>query len=106
FSSGRRHTSFSRDWSSDVCSSDLADVRLGRVTQREERAGQLVGVQHAQHVGLVLGHVDGPVQLAAHPVALGNLGDLCVVPGRDQIGRASCRESEYNSVKTEVTYLY
>src|SRR5690606_39566026 len=25
FSSRRRHTSFSRDWSSDVCSSDLAD---------------------------------------------------------------------------------
>src|SRR5690606_39320645 len=23
FASGRRHTSFSRDWSSDVCSSDL-----------------------------------------------------------------------------------
>src|SRR5690606_40922022 len=32
FSSRRRHTSFSRDWSSDVCSSDLGgqfdDVRL------------------------------------------------------------------------------
>src|SRR5690606_40539192 len=26
FSSRRRHTSFSRDWSSDVCSSDLAVV--------------------------------------------------------------------------------
>src|SRR5690606_39664793 len=26
FSSRRRHTSFSRDWSSDVCSSDLASV--------------------------------------------------------------------------------
>src|SRR5690606_39471967 len=26
FSSRRRHTSFSRDWSSDVCSSDLFDV--------------------------------------------------------------------------------
>src|SRR5690606_15217560 len=25
FSSGRRHTRFSRDWSSDVCSSDLMD---------------------------------------------------------------------------------
>src|SRR5690606_40518467 len=25
--SGRRHTSFSRDWSSDVCSSDLHGVR-------------------------------------------------------------------------------
>src|SRR5690606_39568112 len=28
FSSGRRHTSFSRDWSSDVCSSD--PVRVAR----------------------------------------------------------------------------
>src|SRR6266511_4911306 len=26
FSSRRRHTSFSRDWSSDVCSSDLAEL--------------------------------------------------------------------------------
>src|SRR5690606_40811157 len=30
FSSRRRHTSFSRDWSSDVCSSDLALRRGGR----------------------------------------------------------------------------
>src|SRR5690606_510463 len=28
FSSRRRHTSFSRDWSSDVCSSDLALLRV------------------------------------------------------------------------------
>src|SRR5690606_39335697 len=28
FSRRRRHTSFSRDWSSDVCSSDLASLRL------------------------------------------------------------------------------
>src|SRR5690606_40464644 len=28
FSSRRRHTSFSRDWSSDVCSSDLVRARL------------------------------------------------------------------------------
>src|SRR5690606_39794435 len=27
FSSGRRHTRFSRDWSSDVCSSDLIRLR-------------------------------------------------------------------------------
>src|SRR5690606_40281541 len=26
FSSRRRHTRFSRDWSSDVCSSDLTDI--------------------------------------------------------------------------------
>src|SRR5690606_40467544 len=29
FSSRRRHTRFSRDWSSDVCSSDLAQVYKG-----------------------------------------------------------------------------
>src|SRR5690606_18710230 len=28
FSSRRRHTSFSRDWSSDVCSSDLTALRI------------------------------------------------------------------------------
>src|SRR5690606_39800437 len=28
FSSRRRHTRFSRDWSSDVCSSDLMDPRV------------------------------------------------------------------------------
>src|SRR5690606_40399830 len=30
FSSGRRHTRFSRDWSSDVCSSDLAVLLLSQ----------------------------------------------------------------------------
>src|SRR5690606_39580882 len=40
FSSRRRHTRFSRDWSSDVCSSDL------------EQGGQEVPVE--------LGQVDGP----------------------------------------------
>src|SRR5690606_40944421 len=29
FSSRRRHTIFSRDWSSDVCSSDLANINVG-----------------------------------------------------------------------------
>src|SRR5690606_40558454 len=29
FSSRRRHTRFSRDWSSDVCSSDLASAGVG-----------------------------------------------------------------------------
>src|SRR5690606_40557027 len=35
FSSRRRHTSFSRDWSSDVCSSDLGGG--GRRTQNSHR---------------------------------------------------------------------
>src|SRR6266511_3834700 len=52
FSSRSRHTSFSRDWSSDVCSSDLTspscpDVTQGRVVQ----AAQLG--QEPVHVGVV-----------------------------------------------------
>src|SRR5436309_7895981 len=37
FSSRRRHTRFSRDWSSDVCSSDLSDqtTHLGYRTARK-----------------------------------------------------------------------
>src|SRR5690606_39599788 len=39
FSSRRRHTSFSRDWSSDVCSSDLHPLPLSRVQHAARRAG-------------------------------------------------------------------
>src|SRR5690606_8583905 len=44
FSSRRRHTRFSRDWSSDVCSSDLYAAMRRRLSDREaqlarERAG-------------------------------------------------------------------
>src|SRR5439155_14386221 len=44
FSSRRRHTRWPRDWSSDVCSSDLLGVTPGEFRQRaEELAGR-----HAQ----------------------------------------------------------
>src|SRR5690606_40427641 len=40
FSSRRRHTRFSRDWSSDVCSSDL-ELKQLRVQQVLSSAGEL-----------------------------------------------------------------
>src|SRR6266496_5892610 len=54
FSSRRRHTRSLRDWSSDVCSSDLE--RVGRILQmhanhREERA-QIMAGEIAATVGL------------------------------------------------------
>src|SRR5207302_3082678 len=71
FSSRRRHTRFSRDWSSDVCSSDLGalaadalavdDVELGLL----ERRGHLV-LDHldpgavADHLAGVLEALDAP----------------------------------------------
>src|SRR5207245_8182537 len=38
FSSRRRHTRCYRDWSSDVCSSDLVEEPLGRLHLRDRRA--------------------------------------------------------------------
>src|SRR5690606_40296431 len=50
FSSRRRHTSFSRDWSSDVCSSDLGARRPAarRCTAWLLRAGTVVPPQHGK----------------------------------------------------------
>src|SRR5690606_41030445 len=61
FSSRRRHTRFSRDWSSDVCSSDLL------VLSRLPRGGA-IGVQAENHFsadGIAVGNAtlfdeDGP----------------------------------------------
>src|SRR5690242_20799960 len=80
FSSRRRHTRLTCDWSSDVCSSDLAaDLRLDRVEPpdpaqrllRQGRAGRLV-------------------DLVESPPATGPAEGEPDLPG--QIGRASCRE--------------
>src|SRR3989442_11810937 len=54
FSSRRRHTRCGRDWSSDVCSSDLLELGLDLLEDREVLLS-LEGLR--AHVGLVL--VDG-----------------------------------------------
>src|SRR2546421_4246045 len=83
FSSRRRHTRSDRDWSSDVCSSDLADV------PEIDAEGAQLAVQ----------------MRALHADALGELSHLAVTQqqlllqvgalellARLEIGRASCRE--------------
>src|SRR3712207_7677552 len=42
FSSRRRHTRYWRDWSSDVCSSDLPDLPPARRGHYQDRAVQLL----------------------------------------------------------------
>src|SRR5438105_7699759 len=83
FSSRRRHTRSTRDWSSDVCSSDLStrpicesSTQVGRVDE-----GRAVGVQ-LRHEGV------------AEPVEAGVEGAWGggEVQGGCEIGRASCRE--------------
>src|SRR5690606_40040334 len=99
--SRRRHTRFSRDWSSDVCSSDLLhgdhdvavveiDPRIvGEKLGRGEVLERLVG--RGGRVGLARTKLD----VTDDRRWLEPLG-----PGdRDQIGRASCRGSVESSVE-------
>src|SRR5690606_41078513 len=89
FSSRSRHTSFSRDWSSDVCSSDLG---AGRLAEPDDAPPALVVVA-------ALPDVTGDVvaaELTAHPEAV--VTDVASVKGavlhalrEHEIGRASWR---------------
>src|SRR3712207_7264866 len=69
FSSRRRHTRYWRDWSSDVCSSDLLEGvqrqaqvvdRAGRRGQVEDVVDRLVELQVLRHVVLEEREVPGP----------------------------------------------
>src|SRR5215208_7875563 len=63
FSSRRRHTRWPRDWSSDVCSSDLdanetdAHYQLGRIARAEGRLPEAIG-----HFGEVVARDDAHAQ--------------------------------------------
>src|SRR5690606_39684070 len=97
----RRHTRFSRDWSSDVCSSDLAVRRsyrdlflLGRlfgsgIRERGGGALAIVGVTADEHRAALV--VDD------HLVEINALGTADLARIREEIGRASCRERESNA---------
>src|SRR5438067_11151720 len=54
FSSRRRHTRSKRDWSSDVCSSDLVELLFGGIARFVDAVfsvlGFVVGVENFRHV--------------------------------------------------------
>src|SRR5207253_4603492 len=87
FSSRRRHTRWPRDWSSDVCSSDLPDAGESSAGHNGEKTGD--AKQRAKEKparrGIRAGHFDrrrgiGGRERRSGAVELG------------EIGRASCRE--------------
>src|SRR5690606_39276998 len=89
FSSRRRHTRFSRDWSSDVCSSDLAVAGEGEVGDRADGRLRCAVTQ-------LLAGVDDLLErtLERDPVAVeegADVVDLGLLGVGHQIGRASCR---------------
>src|SRR5690606_39385061 len=87
-SSRRRHTRFSRDWSSDVCSSDLAWVYWIVHTMLLEGDGNAV-----VYPRIVDDLIDELIPLPPSKVSFHGLDDgSYVIRYGDKIGRASCRE--------------
>src|SRR5690606_40164521 len=72
-SSRRRHTRFSRDWSSDVCSSDLLKQAAADFYKREYN----VDIDPETEVAILFGTKIGLVEL---PLALMNEGELMLLP--------------------------
>src|SRR5690349_22367183 len=90
FSSRRRHTSSLRDWSSDVCSSDLLR-ELGRHTAKDNI--RFDGLSRVSHVTDATDwRVEYPfvVLVPDTEAEMAGLVKACIDLG--QIGRASCRE--------------
>src|SRR5690625_5540500 len=79
FSSRRRHTRWPRDWSSDVCSSDLTDRLAELVCTNSFKSEELTNAH-----GL----------LKSEMRALGSILLESALEARE-IGRASCREGLY-----------
>src|SRR5690606_40409930 len=83
FSSRRRHTSFSRDWSSDVCSSDLACETEQWLAGECRNYG---GDECSREQLAFNGDVDDTDAFRDHPTEGSE-------DKRSEIGRAPCRES-------------
>src|SRR5690349_25148613 len=89
FSSRRRHTRSLRDWSSDVCSSDLHEV----ATADDGKRGLELALHTKPEIAIVdigLPGIDG-YEVAKRIRSAGHEHMF-------QIGRASCRERVYVSV--------
>src|SRR5690606_40085567 len=90
FSSRRRHTRFSRDWSSDVCSSDLPFFPPVVRAIEQAAAGRDTDVLLAD------AGVDGMAEPALIERLRAQVDGLLIASPRTssaEIGRASCRES-------------
>src|SRR5690606_39528603 len=94
-SSRRRHTSFSRDWSSDVCSSDLSLSRNRALRPTDwvdaRRAGSRWEHLFSRHSLPCVDH-RGPVPQEGGLTSARSAAGTCATSA--QIGRASCRERE------------
>src|SRR5690606_40958314 len=99
-----RHTRFSRDWSSDVCSSDLVVDLHGRQSHElvEQGITALVHLDHRGASGAETNTGDGAGILIQVPDRFyrETLGRELPPAGHyAKIGRASCRERVWSQVR-------
>src|SRR5690606_40028124 len=85
FSSRRRHTRFSRDWSSDVCSYDLDDAIHDLPATEREAVRLMRDVTVTNQLYLLLLNKAQELKV----MQAGTVGNARII---DKIGRASCRE--------------
>src|SRR5207253_8171893 len=91
FSSRRRHTRWPRDWSSDVCSSDLPTTQRPESTEFLARPSATVAGLTRRNNGTPF--VDSSSAIFSFgPTSLGSLAWNGRIPVSPEIGRASCRE--------------
>src|SRR5207302_6601350 len=92
----RRHTRFSRDWSSDVCSSDLTGVVAadadGHITVFNQEAVQIAGL-NTNGGERTLNDLPAPLRdIIQTTLTSGERQEDREVELAGEIGRASCRE--------------
>src|SRR5690606_39796684 len=97
-----RHTRFSRDWSSDVCSSDLRFERDNDPLVRSTRALLARIVPDAPLHARLLNTLSMLEHLGSHKIMATQHSPVIDQPtlrhvAEEEIGRASCREREENS---------
>src|SRR5690606_40208551 len=87
-SSRRRHTRCSRDWSSDVCSSDLKELIARAIHNASSRKGELMIKVNcaAMPANLIESELFGHEKGAFTGAIERRIGKF------EQIGRASCRD--------------
>src|SRR6266511_5884992 len=89
FSSRRRHTRFSRDWSSDVCSSDLPTPT---VTGLNPAGGPEAGGNNVTITGTGFTGATSVVFGSSGATNVVVMNDTTITVDAPEIGRASCRE--------------
>src|SRR5438874_6183113 len=96
FSSRRRHTRSLRDWSSDVCSSDLGPAGAGTRLKLVLNTWLAFEIEAAAEVDALASQLDVPHDDLVSAVSGGTLASAVALA--KQIGRASCRERVWMSV--------